>query len=417
MDIVTNSFCAGGTVLGNGTWLNVGGNQAVKKGGDPADSQNGGGDYDDPDGGKSYVQCLISCAWYHAVADRPFFAAGFGEYSSHVLASPAHRSDIVFVSLINPCDDESCEWTMTAPMTTRRWYPTMYVSRSPALRALCCLTLHSYQRDARGWFRNHCRPFFTAPPIKDDSRDTQLGGCDWGGYVNSADQDNPTWEIFPPTDGDVVKSDILSTTLPVNLFPLTWMLPSGKIFLQSNWKTALLDYKAKEETPLDDMLDAVRVYPASGGSTMLPLTPDNNYTATLLFCGGSNLQSDQWKPDWNIAAYNASTSCVRITPDESSSYVQDDPLPEGRSMGNLILLPNGKILMLNGAETGTAGYGTQDWTLNESYADNPVLMPIIYDPSAAKGKRWSRDGLSPSTVPRMYHSGATLLPDGERRRI
>ena len=53
MDIVTNSFCAGGTVLGNGTWLNVGGNQAVKQGGDPADSQNGGGIYDDPDGGKS----------------------------------------------------------------------------------------------------------------------------------------------------------------------------------------------------------------------------------------------------------------------------------------------------------------------------------------------------------------------------
>jgi hypothetical protein len=24
MDVVSNSFCAGGTVLGNGTWLNVG---------------------------------------------------------------------------------------------------------------------------------------------------------------------------------------------------------------------------------------------------------------------------------------------------------------------------------------------------------------------------------------------------------
>ena len=53
MDVVTNSFCAGGTVLGNGTWINVGGNQAVKAGGDPADSQTGGGDYDDPDGRNS----------------------------------------------------------------------------------------------------------------------------------------------------------------------------------------------------------------------------------------------------------------------------------------------------------------------------------------------------------------------------
>ena len=210
-----------------------------------------------------------------------------------------------------------------------------------------------------------------------------------------------------------MKSNILSTTLPVNLYPLTWLLPSGKIFLQSNWKTALLDYKTKKETPLDDMLDAVRVYPASGGSTMLPLTPDNNYTATLLFCGGQDLQSDQWTTDWNIAVHNASDSCVRITPDESASYVEDDPLPEGRTMGNLILLPNGQIFMLNGAQTGTAGYGPQDWTINESYADNSLTMPAIYDPSAEKGKRWTRDGLSESTVPRMYHSGATLLPDGE----
>ena len=146
---------------------------------------------------------------------------------------------------------------------------------------------------------------------------------------------------------------------------------------------------------------------------MLPLTKENNYTATVLFCGGSDLQPDQFKTNWDIAAYNASDSCVRITPDLSSSYVEDDPLPEGRSMGNLILLPNGKILMLNGAQTGTAGYGPQDWTINESYADNSLTMPAIYDPSAEKGKRWTRDGLSESTVPRMYHSGATLLPDGE----
>ena len=70
MDIVTNTFCAvshstiylsmtkrfsaqGGNVLGNGTWLNVGGNQAITYGGLPAKSQNGGAPYDDLDGGYS----------------------------------------------------------------------------------------------------------------------------------------------------------------------------------------------------------------------------------------------------------------------------------------------------------------------------------------------------------------------------
>lgn len=112
--------------------------------------------------------------------------------------------------------------------------------------------------------------------------------------MNAAVQDNPTWEIFPPQPNQQpVVSDILSTTLPVNLYPLTWMLPSGKLLIQSNWKTVLLDYRTQKETALDDMLDAVRVYPASGGTAMLALTPDNNYTATILFCGGTNLQSAQ----------------------------------------------------------------------------------------------------------------------------
>ncbi len=40
-------------MLGNGTWLNVGGNQAVTYGGEPADSQTGGPPYYNPDGRNS----------------------------------------------------------------------------------------------------------------------------------------------------------------------------------------------------------------------------------------------------------------------------------------------------------------------------------------------------------------------------
>jgi hypothetical protein len=41
------------------------------------------------------------------------------------------------------------------------------------------------------------------------------------------------------------------------------------------------------------------------------------------------------------------------------------------------------------------------------------MTPALYDPSAPEGGRWSRDGLLASTIPRMYHSSATLLPDGQ----
>ncbi|KII92418.1 hypothetical protein PLICRDRAFT_104299 [Plicaturopsis crispa FD-325 SS-3] len=330
MDVVTNSFCAGGNLLGNGTWVNVGGNQAVTYGGGQANSQNGGGRYNDPDGGKS---------------------------------------------LLTPCDDDSCDWVLTAGLSTRRWYPSL--------------------------------------ETLEDGSVMILGGCQWGGYVNDANQTNPTYEFLPPRGtGTPIVSPILTATLPVNLYPITFLLPSGNVLLQSNWATAMLDYKNKKEYKLDDIPDAVRTYPASAGTVMMPLTPKNNWTATILFCGGTNLQSDRWTQDWDIATYPASNSCVQITPDVASTYSEDDPLPEGRSMANLIILPNGQILCLNGAQTGTAGYGNTSWSIGQSYADNPVLSPVIYDPTAPAGTRWSRKGLSPSTVPRLYHSGATLLPDG-----
>ena len=110
--------------------------------------------------------------------------------------------------------------------------------------------------------------------------------------------------------------------------------------------------------------------------------------------------------------------------------MEDDPLPEVRTMNSLIALPNGKVLCLNGAETGkcsfhapsndlssqqfpgAAGIGIEPWTVGESLADKPVLKPVIYDPNAPAGHRWSSEGVSPSTIPRMYHSSALLLPDG-----
>lgn len=59
-------------------------------------------------------------------------------------------------------------------------------------------------------------------------------------------------------------------------------------------------------------------------------------------------------PSWIIPTNPTSASCVKITPDKSKSYVQDGPLLEGRTMANLIFLPDGKILCLNGAGLGTA---------------------------------------------------------------
>ncbi|OBZ77946.1 hypothetical protein A0H81_02854 [Grifola frondosa] len=79
------------------------------------------------------------------------------------------------------------------------------------------------------------------------------------------------------------------------------------------------------------MIHAVRTYPASAGMAMLPLSPENNWAVNVLFCGGANIQVNQWGTDWDIAQYNTLNSCVTIMLDVSGSYVEDnlqDPLFE-----------------------------------------------------------------------------------------
>ena len=137
-----------------------------------------------------------------------------------------------------------------------------------------------------------------------------------------------------------------------------------------------------------------------------------NWTATIVFCGGTNLQPDQWVTTWNIAAYPADNSCISITPDVSTAWQNEDTLPEGRSMGNFILLPDGRGVILNGQLRGTAGYGNTSWAIGQSFGDGPIYAPLYYDRSKPQGQRMTRAGMGNSTVPRMYHSSALLLPDG-----
>lgn len=333
MDVVTNSFCAGGGVTGDGTWLNLGGNQAVTWGGNTADSQTGGSaPYMSVDGGRS-------------------------------------------IRFLTPCDDQQCQWIDDPAryMTTRRWYPTLENLPDGSLIV--------------------------------------LGGNQWGGFVNDAGQNNPTYEFYP-SRGAPVGLNILATTLPANLFPFTFLLPSGNIFIQTNWGAEVFDYANNVEYTYPNIPHAVRTYPASAGNMMLPLTPDNNYQATILFCGGSDLEPDQWTQDWDIASYPADATCVNITPDVSQTWNDDDSIGQGRTMGNMIGLPDLKVLLINGANTGVAGYGNVSWARGHSYADNPIRTPLIYDPAAPAGSRWTSANLPESTVNRMYHSGALLLPDG-----
>ena len=67
----------------------------------------------------------------------------------------------------------------------------------------------------------------------------------------------------------------------------------------------------------------------------------------------------------------------------------------------MVPLPDGTYMILNGAQQGVAGFNV---------ASDPNLSALLYDPTQPLGSRISI--LNSTTIPRMYHSEATLLPDG-----
>ena len=67
----------------------------------------------------------------------------------------------------------------------------------------------------------------------------------------------------------------------------------------------------------------------------------------------------------------------------------------------MVALPDGTFMIVNGAHKGVAGFGL---------ASDPNLSALLYDPTQPIGSRISI--LGDTTIARMYHSEATLLPDG-----
>nr|GAT54049.1 predicted protein [Mycena chlorophos] len=360
MDVQTNTFCSSGMHLPNGSFAVFGGNSAVSIGGGAASGSNWDSTLQDFDGSRA-IRILSPCT-----ADQDLSSTECQWYEN--IADP------------------------TMSMQAQRWY-----SSAEAL------------------------PNGTI---------VLMGGFTGGDILRNYPNTDPTagasltYEFFPSNGQPPADLLFLFNTSGLNSYPHAFLMASGKMFLQANTSTTLWDWENNVEYPLPAMPGGVvRVYPASGATAMLPMTPANNWTQTILFCGGSDMPEYDWGnfayPFINTWLYPASTDCQRITPEGNAAYEQDDDLPVGRSMGQFIILPDGKMLVVNGGQNGTAGYGRNNSITPEdqmpwgqSFASAPVGQPALYDPNAAQGSRWTTTGFDTSSIARLYHSSALLLPDG-----
>jgi hypothetical protein len=126
------------------------------------------------------------------------------------------------------------------------------------------------------------------------------------------------------------------------------------------------------------------------------MSEKNNYVATVMVCGGSKLSSKL-----------ASEMCWSVTPDlgtttSPAAWKQHANMPRGRLMPDAVLLPDGKVLMMNGASYGQAGGNAGQ----AQYASGAVFETDMYDPTT---DTWTTVGKN--EVARLYHSGGILLED------
>ncbi|CAG8657068.1 14512_t:CDS:2 [Funneliformis caledonium] len=280
------------------------------------------------------------------------------------------------VRLIDGCDDKSCDWLeFPYNLDSPRWYNTMV----------------------------------TLP----DGRVFNLGGSIKAAAINRKDIENPTFEFYPKEHEKGHKIQFLEDSFPYNLYPIVMVLPGPKdqhqLFLSANKKAQIWDYVTKETVKhLPDIPGGPRTYPLTGSGALLPLRHEDGYKAEILICGGGT-EMKRKAP--------AEKTCERIDlSDENPQWDEEEfghNQPTGRVMPDAIHLPNGKILFLNGAGQGFAG-----WDLRakpnrpfEHTASLPTKAPLLYDPLAKKGSRWSQ--LAEDPIIRVYHSSATLLPDGK----
>ncbi|ORY90614.1 copper radical oxidase [Leucosporidium creatinivorum] len=342
----TNSFCAGGGWLSNGTLVSTGGNPV-----------------------QSYMND----------------AAGNG---------------LDAIRLFTPCDDDKCdvyENPSRIRLTSARWYPSTVRLEDGSLLI--------------------------------------MGGMVAGGFNNAESTDNPTFEFFPPKNNGLQfyskflharriarrtasltdTDDTHPQALNSNLFPIAYLLPDGNVFVAANRIAMIYNWKTNTERRVPGIPNGVTVtYPASAANTLLPLTIANNWTPEVLICGGTpssvNLDGNPAKLS---SAGPTSKQCIRMV--LNSAGIKKgwavEQMAEGRVMSDALLMPDGKVLIINGAKNGIAGYGNVPNSIGASNARNPIFRPTLYDPVAKAGSRFSTNFPS-SKIERLYHSSATLIPDG-----
>lgn len=187
-----------------------------------------------------------------------------------------------------------------------------------------------------------------------------------------------------------------------NLYPFLHLSSDGNLFIFANRDSILFDYRQGSVIKTFPRLpgNGSRSYPSTGSSAMLPLNHEDNFMGVeIMICGGAAAGAYRAAKKGNFMEGLRSCGRMVITSDTPDWSMEEMPAP--RLLSDMLILPTGHLLIINGASRGSAGWNN---------AESPSLAPYLYDRKKEAGKRFSI--LCATNVARMYHSSAILLPDG-----
>ncbi|KAL3512678.1 hypothetical protein ACH5RR_025395 [Cinchona calisaya] len=188
-----------------------------------------------------------------------------------------------------------------------------------------------------------------------------------------------------------------------NLYPILHLSSDGNVFIFANRDSILFNYKRKKVVKTFPRIpvDGSRSYPSTGSSVILPLDHKNGFhKVEVLICGGA-VQGAYAAASEKGKFLKGLRSCGRMVITGNRHKWKMENMPGPRLMSDMLILPNGHILIINGAKRGCAGWDN---------AASPALQPYLYKPKKSLGRRFTV--LRATKIARMYHSSAILLPDG-----
>eukprot|EP00850_Spirogloea_muscicola_P024421 SM000793S22540 [mRNA] locus=s793:74:2083:- [translate_table: standard] len=301
-----------------------------------------------------------------------------GTFIAQALNNPKYNN---YVSLrrLMPCDDGTCDWDSSTTMAVNRWYPVS-------------------QRMPNGNI------------VLVGGSASNIGG----NGINNQNQASFEYLVKAPKE-KTYPLLFLNQTLPFNLYPFLHLMKNGRFFLFANWMSCEIDLTSPlgqctryypNITSVDGQLYS-RSHPYTSAGAVLAIRPEANYTEQYMICGGG-----QALPTGTTGIPPAQTCGTINLNDDNPQWVYEI-MPGPKIMGTLVVLPTGQMVFTAGVKTGMAGYYLSANPSNQTYMYDPTVplpdLPANSSYPTTVSPRWSLDAIS--SIPRVYHSSVTMLPD------